>query len=572
MNILGIWHSEYPGAAMAASCHPHIQKGRMELSARDAATSDRLMALAYGQIRNRESLARSLGLTPGYRPSQLILKCYEKWGEDYPIHVEGPVMTAVYDLEQDRMMVTSDRMGERAVYCTMDPPAFSDHPDALLAARCATPVIDESGVCELLSVGPAMTPGRTPLRDIRRLEPGQCFIADRSGPRVKSYWSLTAAPHRDSPEETVLQVRRMLERIVNDAVPLHPACMLSGGLDSTALTALIGRSIRRVESFSVDYEGADRDYEPTSCRPEADAPYVDAAVRHIGTLHRRIVLTQQALADALGDAVDARGFPGMADVDASLLLFARKIAPHARYAVTGECGDEVFGGYPWFREDYAAKPGFFPWSGKPEIRAAMLAEPLRGKVDLTEYARAACAREAELTPTLPGESPEDARLRALQYACFRWFMPNLQIRAAAICEAGGLSPIAPYADAELAQYLFNVPWRIKRLNGVNKGLLREAVKDLLPPELLNRKKSPYPKTCSPEYTALVRDLSREMLRDRDSPAFQIVSRSAFRDLIEGEMSPTDWPWYGQLMAGPQLAAYIWQIDRWMRDRNIRVEI
>ena len=190
-----------------------------------------------------------------------------------------------------------------------------------------------------------MTPGRTPLRDIRRLEPGQCFIADGSGPRVKSYWSLTAAPHRDSPEDTVLQVRRMLERIVNDAVPLHPACMLSGGLDSTALTALIGRSIRRVESFSVDYEGADRDYEPTSFRPEADAPYVDAAVRHIGTLHRRIVLTQQALADALGDAVDARGFPGMADIDSSLYLFSVDdclFRVHMRMHIMGEYNRDLF--------------------------------------------------------------------------------------------------------------------------------------------------------------------------------------------------------------------------------------
>ena len=575
MELLGIFHKKTFMEARGVCEAPYIEKGGHALSARDAATSGGVMACALGRMRNAAALAEELGLMREERSlARIVLAAYARWGEDYIEHIEGPVLTAVLDRDADALILCRDRMGERRVFYTAQDGcvAFADHPDMLLEAGCLRPVVDIDGLRELFGLGPARTPGKTPWRGMYALEPGCALVARGENARVRRYFRLEAREHEDGAAATVETVRMMIERAVDDIAPLRPAAMLSGGIDSTLLTALLRQRMEPVRSFSVDYEGNDRHFRANAFQPARDAPYIALAVERIGCEHTAVELTQASLAQALEEAVDARGFPGMADVDSSLLLFARKIAPQARFALSGECGDEVFGGYPWFRDAHSISGESFPWSGSLELRAGVLRRRVREKLDIREYVRGALSEAISRVEHLPHESAEGRCLRTMQHMCFEFFMANLQERALAMCEHSHLGVLTPFADERLVQYVYNVPWEMKFMGGREKGLLREAAGALLPESLRYRRKSPYPKTCDPAYARIVCGMVQGMLAEKKSPILQLVDARALEKLAASDLSPAQTPWFGQLMAGPQMLAYLWQVNAWLAARHAEVAL
>lgn len=575
MELLGIFHKKTFMEARGVCEAPYIEKGGHALSARDAATSGGVMACALGRMRNAAKLAEELGLMREERSlARIVLAAYARWGEDYIEHIEGPVLTAVLDRDADALILCRDRMGERRVFYTAQDGcvAFADHPDMLLEAGCLRPVVDIDGLRELFGLGPARTPGKTPWRGMYALEPGCALVARGESARVRRYFRLEAREHEDDAASTVETVRMMIERAVDDIAPLRPAAMLSGGIDSTLLTALLRQRMEPVRSFSVDYEGNDRHFRANAFQPARDAPYIALAVERIGCQHTAVELTQASLAQALEEAVDARGFPGMADVDSSLLLFARKIAPQARFALSGECGDEVFGGYPWFRDAHSISGESFPWSGSLELRAGVLRRRVREKLDIRNYVRGALSEAVSRVEHLPHESAEGRCLRTMQHMCFAFFMANLQERALAMCEHSHLGVLTPFADERLVQYVYNVPWEMKFMGGREKGLLREAAGALLPESLRYRRKSPYPKTCDPAYARIVCGMVQGMLAEKKSPILQLVDARALEKLAASDLSPAQTPWFGQLMAGPQMLAYLWQVNAWLAARHAEVAL
>ena len=575
MELLGIFHRRSHMEARGVCDAPYAEKGTHALAAEIMASEGGLLACAQGRIRNAAALADELGLPREKRDgAQIVLAAYARWGEDYYERIEGPALTAVIDRDGDTLVLARDRMGEQRVFYALDgkSAAFADHPDLLLEAGAVRPVIDAEGLAELFALGPARTPGKTPWRDMRALEPGCALIVRDGRARVKRYFRLEAREHADDVTQSVETVRAMLERAVDDIAPLRPAAMLSGGIDSTLLTALLRQRMEPVRSFSVDYEGNDRHFRANAFQPARDAPYIALAVERIGCEHTAVELKQASLAQALEEAVDARGFPGMADVDSSLLLFARQIAPHARYALSGECGDEVFGGYPWFRDAHSLNAEAFPWSGSLEMREGVLKKRVRDKIGVREYVRRALADAVARVDHLPGESAQDRCLRTMQHMCFEFFMTNLQERAVAMCDSANVQVLTPFSDERLVQYVYNVPWEMKFLGGREKGLLREAVGALLPESLRYRRKSPYPKTCNPEYARIVAQMTHAMLADRESPLLALVDAREIEALAASELSASAAPWFGQLMAGPQMLAYLWQVNEWMRARGAEISL
>ena len=574
MDFLGAYHSDIRPRALGICDAPHISKGQMTLAGFETASDAHGMALVHGRMRNRRSLARELGCAPYASQAQLALSAYAAWGDGYARHIEGPCMSCVADVDRDRMLIARDRMGETSVFFARrgEGVAFADHPDTLLKSAFLEPVLDRSGLCELFGLGPARTPGQTPLKGLKSLEPGCMLVCEGGQCRKERYFELETRPHEDDAPRTVERVRELLEQSVSGVVHLHPACMLSGGIDSTALTALLSMRIGRLESFSVDYRDNEKDFVPNAFRPEMDAPYVRLAVQVFGTRHHSVVLEQEALANALGQAVRYRGFPGMADIDSSLLLFAREIVRFAPSVVSGECGDEVFGGYPWFRGEPALPDAAFPWSGSMELRERILRAEIREKLRLKDYVRDALHRSLDSYDVSCVEGEGERALFKLQRLCFDYFMANLQERAVRMCAPQGLQVITPLCDDRLVQYVYNVPWRMKRMGGVDKGLYREAVRDLLPEKLCMRKKSPYPKTCSAAYTSAVRGAIRALCADEGAPLWKVVDADCIARLASTQLDPAETPWFGQLMAGPQMLAYLLQVNQWMRERDVAVEL
>jgi len=574
MNYLGAYHADYLRSYRNACDAPCTSKGRMMLCARSTVSEGDCVSMAEGRIRNRRELAERIGCLAGVSTAGLILRAYMKWGDDYPKYIEGPVVTCIMDAGRDKMIVTRDRMGEKPLFYSMlhGGTIFADHPDSLLKTASADAVVDINGLRELFGMGPARTPGCTYFRDIKALEPGCTLYAEGDSAIVRRYFSIEDAPHGDNEAQTIEHTRSLLEKAVDDIMESNPAVMLSGGLDSTALTALISARQGRLLSFSVDYRGNDRDFSANAFRPEMDAPYIETAVRTYRTQHRTVILEQADLAKALGKAVSLRGFPGMADIDSSLFLFAAQISRYSRTVVSGECGDEVFCGYPWFSNEAPLPEDAFPWSGSMALRQSLLKDDIREKLRLKEYV--SDTYRSRIAMYEPGFAcaPVERRMRIMQKMCFDYFMPNLQERAVCMCEGAGVSVLTPLCDDRLVRYIYNVPVEMKFMGGFEKGLFRAAVKDILPKDLLERKKSPYPKTCSPVYGEIIRRLALNMAADTDAPIFELVDRNAVMRIARSDLDPVETPWYGQLMAGAQLLGFLIQINTWMRDRNITVRL
>lgn len=579
-QFLGIFHSEKPRWLQGFYDAPYLMLNRHALCGKDCATDGNAAALAAGWVRNAPLLRRELReagrpLEENASASELLLNAYRLWGEACVEKIEGPVVCAVVDQEADRLILAADRMGEAGslFYAIQgESVVFAGRPDPILEAPGVSRTVNADGWREIFGLGPARTPGKTPFRDVCALPPGYMMVCNGKNRRVRRYFRLEARPHPDDAERTVERVRELTEQAVADVARFHPVAMLSGGLDSTVLTALLARHTDALRTYSVDYEENERHFEGGSYQPEQDAPYVEKAVRLIGCSHTRVVLRVESLADALLDAMRARGFPGMADVDASLLLFSRRIAAEARCVVSGECSDEVFGGYPWFhREALVSKDGF-PWSGSIPLRESILTEEAARALNLGRFVEENYRDALRRQERLPGEDKRDARLRQIQGLCFEYFMSNLQERASAMGDAAGLTVFTPYCDDRLVQYVYNVPWRIKALDGREKGLLRAAMRSILPDDLLWRKKSPYPKTYHPLYTQLIKEMIRSVLSEKNAPILQLVRRDAVERLAEGPLSPVETPWFGQLMTGPQMLAYLIQVNQWMLKYRVEVDL
>lgn len=574
MDLIGVYHPENPQQLCGLSGKAFLEQRGFLLSAEDVHANCACVGFAKGRLRNRRKLAHLLRIDENAAQSEFVLRAYEKWGNDYPTHLEGALVTGVFDGKRDLCVLSRDRIGDRPLFYCRDGAqfAFAEHPDVLLQLGLLRPVVDAEGVGELFALGPARTPGRTPYRDLLSLEAGCALIVEAGSVRIERYYKLPARRHEEDEQETVRHVRELIDQAVEEIMPLRPASMLSGGLDSTVLTAWMCRKGAHVKTFSVDYAQNDRYFCASSFQPERDAPYIALAAEEFGTEHMSIMLSQHALAGALSEAVDARGFPGMADIDSSLLLFAREIAPYAKHVVSGECGDEVFGGYPWFRDVSMMREDAFPWSGSVGLRESVLHERVAKKADIPGHVHRTLKNAVDAAAILPGEAADEACLRTMQQLCFRFFMANLQERAVCMCSACGLEVLTPFSDDRLLEYVYNVPWRMKFMGGQEKGLLRAAAGEMLPEKLRTRRKSPYPKTCSPEYAQIVVEMTQNMLNDPCSPILELIDRCAVEKIASSGLSPVETPWFGQLMAGPQMLAYLLQINEWMRRRNVEIRI
>ena len=574
MQFMGLFYARDPRAMLTCREAPYYIIGRHALSASDCASDGGAVACASGRLRNGDALRAAL-VSGGVRPadgslSQLVLAAYRLWGEDYPARLGGPVCTAVIDQDAGRLTISRDRMGEMPVFYAYrgGSIAFSGHPGIILESPIATRAVDRDGVCELFGMGPARTPGKTPFRDVYSLPPGCALIADSRGHKIRRYFALEPAAHEDDLPRTIETTRFLMEQAVADTLPHRPAAMLSGGLLSTALTALLAQRMDRpVDSFSFDYKDNAR-FLASSL--ERDEPFALEASAHLKTRHHRsVLLTPDALFLALEEAMSLRGFPGMADFDAALLLFARRIAQVHPSILSGDGGDEVFGGDAWFRPSALTETDSFPWSATLLLRERVLKPSVREHLRLSTYVSARYHEAVAALPRLSSDSQEEARLRQLQGLGIQLRLSNLLERATR------MSPVpilTPYADDRLAQYVLGVPWAMKNAGGAEKGLLREAVRDLVPESLRLRPKNPFPMPCHPRYAQLIREAIRQMLDNASSPILELVSADAVRDLANGPLSPSEPPWFGETLSGPQWLTYLLSVNQWMLRYQVELDL
>ena len=526
-----------------------------------------------GELYNTQELRHdltALGHTfHGHSDTEVLLHAYAEFGPDCVQKCNGIFAFGVWEKNRKRLFLARDRIGVKPLFYTQQGEKlyFASEMKTLFAAG-VEPQLDGEGAAQLILLGPGRLPGSGVFWGIRELEPGCWGLFEKGKLRVQRYWSLTDREHTDSLEETVECVRYLvtdaIQRQMVSDVPI--GAFLSGGLDSSIITAVcanaLGKEGSRLPTFSVDYEDNDKYFVANKFQPNPDGDYIALMVDAFQTDHHQTVLTPENLNDALEDATVARDLPGMADVDFSLLAFCREIRPHVKVALSGECADEIFGGYPWYRDPEIRSQEGFPWAQNTHQRTALL-RPGTG-VDAEAFAMDAYRQACRESDILPGQSPQEKRMKEMVNLNFRFFMQTLLDRKDRMSMYHGLEVRVPFCDYRIAEYLYAVPWEWKDYRGREKGLLRKAMEGLLPEKIRKRKKSPYPKTFDPRYGEIMETRFRELL-GRDTPLWHFVSKEALTKLL-AENSP--WPWYGQLMRKPQTQAFFLQLDFWLRYYNV----
>lgn len=526
-----------------------------------------------GEIYNTNEIKKIL-IEKGYTftttsDTEVLLKGYICFKEKILNMIEGIYAFAIYN--QEKLFLARDRLGVKPLFYSHmgNDFLFASEIKAILKSKIVKPIITKDSLSQLLSLGPSRVPGSGIFKDIYELRPAHYLTYKDGQINIQRYWNVASKEFNDTFEESVIKTRELLtdsikRQMVSD-VPI--ACFLSGGLDSSIITAVVSKNYDDVlKTFSIDYEDNNKYFKGNAFQISEDKSFIDIMRKTFSTNHYFEIISQRKLAKLLKKSVVARDYPGMADIDSSLYWFSKQIKKEVKVALSGECADEIFGGYPWFYNEKIRKRDNFPWIDSLDERNNLLKEDLKDKLKLKDYV-------SKTYEDIIKEIPEDSdEFKKLFYINMIMFMPTLLERKDRMTMMASLEARVPFADTKLIEYLWNVPWEYKFYHNKEKGLLREAFKDILPNEIFDRKKNPYPKTHHPKYTKIVSKMLRKRLKRKNNVIYKIFDKDKIRELIETNGSSFKTPWFGQLMTGPQLLAYLYQFDVWADKYKIILEI
>ncbi|MEE1218328.1 MAG: asparagine synthase (glutamine-hydrolyzing) [Ruminococcus sp.] len=532
-----------------------------------------------GELYNTSSLREELLADGfyfrGHSDTEVVLKTFIKYGKQCAEKLNGIFAFAIFNSKDNSVFLCRDRIGVKPLfyYEYNSGIIFASEIKALLASSLVKPQIDEQGLNEIFFLGPARTPSCGVFKGIHELNPGECAFYKNNKLERSTYFKIEAKEHTDSESDTIEKTRYLITDAINrQLVSDVPLCFfLSGGLDSSIIAKTASayykeNKLGKINTYSVEYRDNQKYFKKSTFQPNADFEYISLMAKNSDSRHREIIIENDLLADALYDSVNARDLPGYVDVDSSLLLFCKEIKENFTVALSGECADELFGGYPWYHNHKILFEEGFPWSKSQDIRRSILKKGVLKNGE--EYVRQRYLDTIKLAPKLKTDSKTDARMREMFYLNFYWFMQCLLERKDRCSMYNGLEVRVPFCDYRLVEYAYNMPWNLKAYNGREKGIIRKAFEEILPREICWRKKSPYPKTHNPAYFNECTKRVREILQKKTALT-EILDKNGIENIILYPDKISS-PWYGQLMQAPQILAYIIELDYWFEKYNIEI--
>lgn len=529
----GLWESAHALLGHRRLAVIDIAGGRQPMAVEEDGRTQAVITYS-GEIYNfRELRAELAGHGHEFRTrsdTEVVLRAYLQWGEDFVDRLNGMYAFAIWDARSQELLLVRDRLGVKPLYYSPQPGGvlFGSEPKAILAHPLADRTVHADGLRELFAGMKA--PGATVLRGMPELRPGHVLRVNRSGISQRRYWALEAREHPDDLDTTVRTVRELLEDIVSrQLIADVPVCtLLSGGLDSSTLTALAQGTLRqqgseKVRSFAVDFVDNDEHFTPDVVHTTQDAPFVNEVVQHLGSDHSHVVLSSEQMTrpGVRQAVVRALDWPilvaGSGSMDISLYMLFSAIREHSTVTLTGEASDELFGGYPWFHFPVYSQIGTLPWTLAHNLGFPALFGQALTQLDVRGYQTEQYRQALAEVPRLAGESRAERRMREFTHYFITRFMRTLLDRKDRLSMAVGLEVRVPYCDHRLMQYVFNAPWSMKSHDGREKSLLRTAVSDVLPQSVLERPKSGYPVSKDPAYDRIVREEFTKLLARGDAP-------------------------------------------------------
>ncbi len=533
-----------------------------------------------GELYNTEELRTELAAAghvfKGHSDTEVLLKCYIEWKEACLEKLNGIFAFAVWDASERRLFAARDRAGVKPFfyYRYNGGMIFASEIKTLMESGVIKPVIDKYGLYQTLLLGPGRSCGCGLIKGVEELFPGEYLTFDGSRLDKRAYWRLKAQEHIGDLNETIEKTRFLItdaiERQLVSDVPL--ACFLSGGLDSSIITMVAAKKYaaegRTLHTYSVDYEDNDKYFVENAFQPTADAEYIKLMRDFTSSAHHVVCLDNIEVASALDAAADARDIAGMADIDSSLLLFCEEIKKKFTVCVSGECADELFGGYPWYHNPDVLFKRSFPWANSLPLRKKLFASVVGD--DAEDFVKSEYENTIALADCLPDESALERRMREMFALNFYGFMQTLLERKDRMSMYTGLEVRVPFCDHRLVEYAYNMPWEFKSLHNREKGIVREAFRNLLPYEIVQRKKSPYPKTFNPTFMEAVATKVKRLSEDKSSIISAICDKNVLSQMRENPEMCTV-PWYGQLMRVPEILGFLIQLDRVFRKFGLEIE-
>lgn len=508
--------------------------------------------------------------------AEIIVKLYALLGAKMLHKIQGNFAFAIYENTQQRLFLARDQLGIMPLFYALNQNslAFSAKISALFVHPTIRPCVNLDGLRELFGVCPARTPGKTVYKNIYEIKPGEYGYWQNGKLTTKTYFKFKSQPHTDNVNATTTKIRKMLTKVVqqHSSSQHRVGLMLSGGLDSSAITALAAQNQTNLKTFSVDYVGNQENFKPTDFSPSRDNYYIDLVAKRYKTQHNYQLLNSADLSLTLHEALLARDYPSMADIDSSLLLFCRALKEHIDVCLSGEFADEIFCGYPWFYRQDTHQATTFPWAIDLTVRENTVAKHLKSKLQLKKFVTQSFNDAVAEVPLCTRDTPADRQMKIYSYLTIRWFGLNLLERGERMATRCNLQIRMPFTNLKLAQYVYNIPWTMKNHNNQEKGILRTAMQDILPKEVINRKKCPYPKTVDPIYTELIEQRIRALLTDEEHPVWQIVNIDYVSQVLNNTTTHSTRPWFGQLMQRPQYLAFIYQIATWLVEYQVQLDL
>ena len=534
-----------------------------------------------GELYNTEELRKSL-LEEGYffdsySDTEVLLMSYIAWGVNCIKKFNGIFAFAIYDEEKEQVFLARDQMGVKPLFYSINNKniIFASEIKAILANPMVKAQIDREGITELFALGPAVVPGKAIYKNILEIAPANCLLISKENIKVWEYWKVTLQENKETVEEAAEHVRLLLfDAIKRQLVGDVPICtFLSGGLDSSAISAIAAEEFRNrgkiLNTYSIDYKDNEKYFKSSLFQPTSDKYWAFRMAEFIKSNHKNVVLNHKDLVLALKESTLARDLPGMADVDSSLLLFCKEIRKNFVVSLSGECADEIFGGYPWYTNEEMLNAKTFPWSRAVGMRKSILNEKIK-KFNIEECAEYEYLKTLKEVPHFENEDKKNYRMKEMFYLNLKWFMVNLLNRKDRCSMYNSLEVRVPFADIRIVEYAFNLPVEIKLLHGREKGILRKALEGILPEDIVYRKKSPYPKTHNPIYTEMVCKEMNKILSDNQSPILELIDKKVVKEIVDTEGKSYTTPWFGQLMTGPQLIAYLIQLNIWLKEYDVNI--
>lgn len=500
--------------------------------------------------------------------TEVILKGYIYYKEKILDKLEGIYAFGIYNKDTKELFLGRDRFGVKPLYyCLNDNQfIFSSMIKPILESNIIRPILTEKELGNILALGPSKPLGSGILRGIEELRPAHYLLYKNNKLEIKRYWNIQSKECLDTFDEAKEKIRVLLtdsikRQMISD---VEIATLLSGGLDSSIITSIVASNLdKQLTTYSINYEDNDKYFNKNKFTVSLDEHYIEIMSNYYKTNHISKIITQEEVVNLLKSSLLAREYPGMTDIESSLLWFSKEIRNDYKVILSGECADEIFGGYPWFYRDDLNN--YFPWINNIELRQKLINKNLN--INLEQIIK----EEYEKTINELNELDQLDKYKKLFYINMTHFMTTLLDRKDRMTMSANLEARVPFADTKLIEYLWNLPFNYKYQNNTEKYILREAFKDILPDEVLYRKKNPYPKTHHPYFLQAVTELLKDRLKNPNSCLYKIFDINEINNLLN-DKTDNNLPWFGQLMTKPQLIAYLYQFDVWIEEYNINIEL